>query len=619
MSLITDRRDQDFVLYEMLQVQDLFSTELFSEYSRDMFDMTLDLAQKIGEQEVLPRYMEGDREGARLENGEARAPACYHDLQKIMVEGGWFTVSEDTDVGGQGFPYVMAMAVQENFIFNMAYYMYSGAGVGAAHLIQKYGTEKQKEKYMYNMFSCKWSGTMILTEPEAGSDLGNIRTKAIRQPDGTFRISGSKIFISGGDSDLYENIVHPVLARIEGDPEGTSGISIFLVPKYMVNDDGSIGKRNDYAITAIEHKMGLRGNATCAMSFGDNGDCYAELLGEERQGMKIMFNMMNEERINMGLQALSTSSAAYLHALDYAKERVQGKKITDMQNPDAPGTAIINHADVRRMMIWMKSHVEGMRALVYFCAYAIDRSRALDGDESAKWHGLMELIVPITKAFCTDMGFRVTEQAIQTYGGYGFCQDYPVEQFMRDLKIGSIYEGTNGIQSLDLVGRKLGQKKGANFINLLSEMKGRIARYRESEALKALTEEMDTAVNLLGEMGMFLAKCGKEGKFMVPLAHSYPFLIMMGNIIMGWLLYWQAGIAAEKLADICGQKGITLSDDSSIKSLAQENRETAFYYGKLLSARYYLMNVLPASQSLAQAIRNQDLSPVYIPEESFAS
>ncbi|HOM88469.1 MAG TPA: acyl-CoA dehydrogenase family protein, partial [Spirochaetota bacterium] len=321
MSLIVDRRDQEFVLYEMLGLEELFSTPRFADYSKDMFDMAIDLSKRISEEEVLTSYMEGDREGAKLINGDVKVPHCYHHLHKIMNDSGLFTMAVSPEAGGQGFPYVIDLAAREYYVFNMGFLLYPEAAVGAAHLIEVYGTEEQKNKYMYKMYEGKWGGTMVLTEPEAGSDVGNLKTKAIPQPDGTYKIVGSKIFISGGDSDLFENIVHPVLARIEGDPSGTAGISIFLVPKYLVNDDGTIGKKNDVTITGIEHKMGLKGSATCSMSFGDNGNCYAELLGKPRQGMKIMFQMMNEARIGMGLQGLGTASIAYLHALNYAKER----------------------------------------------------------------------------------------------------------------------------------------------------------------------------------------------------------------------------------------------------------------------------------------------------------
>lgn len=617
MSLTTNRRDQDFVLYEMLGIDSLFNTEKFREFSRDTFDMTLDMAYRLGEKEVLPRLMEADREGARLEDGNVHVPRCYHDLQKIMAEGGWFTVAAPQDAGGQGMPYVIEVAVQENFLFHMAFFMYSGGAVGASHLIYEYGTDEQKKKYMYKILECKNGGTMALTEPDAGSDVGALKTRAYRQSDGTYKIRGQKIFISGGDCDMFENIVHPILARIEGDPTGTAGISIFLVPKYLVNEDGTRGRRNDYSVTGIEHKMGLCGSATCSMSFGDNDNCYAELLGRERQGMKIMFNMMNEERINMGIQGLSTGSAAYHHALAYAKDRVQGKSIMNAMNPDAPSVTIISHADVRRMLMWMKSHVEALRAMVYLCAYSIDRKKTSSDDESKKWGGIMEFMVPILKAYGTDTGFRITENAIQVYGGYGYCKDYPVEQFMRDMKIGSIYEGTNGIQSMDLVLRKLNQDGGANFKNLVSEMLGAASRYGIIPSLAGISGKFGSAVTVLTDTVEYFGNCMKEKKFMVPVINSYPFLTLAGNVISAWLLYWQAGIASEKLAAMALKAGFELSDREKMKAMIADDSEAAFYNAKILTADFFINNVLPQALAIKDAIRTNDMSALKMSEEQF--
>jgi len=617
MSLTINRRDQDFVLYEMLGIDSLLDTVKFKDFSRETFDMTLDMAFRLGEKEVLPRLMEADREGASLIDGEVHVPKCYHDLQKIMAEGGWFTVAAPLDAGGQDMPYVIEAAVQENFLFHMAYFMYSGGAVGASHLIYDFGTEEQKKKYMYKILECRNGGTMALTEPDAGSDVGSLKTKAFRQPDGTYKIKGQKIFISGGDCDMFENIVHPVLARIEGDPAGTSGISIFLVPKYIVNDDGSLGRRNDYTITGIEHKMGLRASATCSMSFGDNDNCYGELLGQERQGMKIMFNMMNEERINMGIQGLSTGSAAYHHALAYAKDRVQGKSIINMMNPDAKPVTIINHPDVRRMLMWMKTHVEALRAMVYLCAYAIDRKKSSDGEDAKKWGGIMEFMVPVLKAFGTDTGFRITETAMQVYGGYGYCKDYPVEQFLRDMKIGSIYEGTNGIQSMDLVLRKLNQENGKNFKTLVAEMYAAINKYKGMPQLSDLTAKFEDAITVLTGTVEHFSDCMKNKKFMVPVINSYPFLNLTGNVMSAWLLYWQAGIASEKLAGLAAEGGFTVSDKEKMKQLMETNNDAAFYNGKILSASFFINNVLPQALAIKQCIEAGDMSAMKLGEEHF--
>jgi len=546
-------------------------------------------------------------------------PKSYHRLMKLFREGGWASIATSPEAGGQGFPYTLYLATAEGFIHNFAFLSYPFLAIGAAHLIEQYGTAEQKKKYMEKMYAGLWGGSMALTEPEAGSDVGSLKTKAVRQPDGSYRLSGSKIFITSADSDLFENIVNPVLARIEGDPAGTKGISIFLVPKYLVNPDGSPGRRNDYSIGGIEHKMGIKGSATCQLNLGDNGDCYGEILGEERQGMKVMFQLMNEARIGVGLQGMGTAATAYLHALAYARERVQGSDIANFQNPDAPRVAIINHADVKRMLLWMKSHVEGMRALVYFCGLCVDRAESLGkGEEAEKWHGIMEVLTPICKSYCSDMGFRVTELAIQVYGGYGYCQDYPVEQYLRDLKIASIYEGTNGIQSLDLVGRKLGQRKGANFIALLGEMNGAIRKYGGIEGLKDLAADFQAGVNLLGEMGMFFAQCGKAGKFFVPISNAYPFLNMMGTVVLGWLLFWQAGLAKPKLDALYKAASVDPADRQRREAFMKENGEAAFYNGKVLSARYYLKHVLPQAEAIAKAIRTEDLTPVEISPECFA-
>ncbi len=614
MSLTTNRRDQDFILYEMLGIEELFLTEKFKDFTRDTFDMTLDMAYKLGEKEVLPRCMEADREGASLVNGSVYVPKCLHSLQKIMSDGGWLTVSAPQDAGGQGMPYVIETAVQENFLFHMGYFMYPAGATGAAHLIYDFGTDDQKKKYMHKIFEGKNGGTMLITEPDAGSDVGALKTKAIRQPDGTYKIKGQKIFISCGDNDLFENIIHPILARIEGDPEGTSGVSLFLMPKYLVNDDGSKGRRNDYTVTGIEHKLGLSANATCAMSFGDNDNCYAELLGEQRQGMKIMFNMMNEERINMGLQGLSTGSAAYHHALSYAKERIQGRPIT---GSDAKAVTIINHPDVRRMLMWMKSHVEALRAMVFLCAYSIDRKKSSAGDESGKWGGIMEFMVPVLKAFGTDTGFRITETAMQVYGGYGYCKDYPVEQFLRDMKIGSIYEGTNGIQSTDLVMRKLSQNSGQNFRNLVTEMYSALDKYSSIDLISGLSGKFRDAVNVFTDTAEYLTGCMKEKNLLIPLVNSYPFLNLTGIVMSAWLLYWQAGIASQKLAGKAANEGFDVKDIVKMEQLTAKDRDAAFYNSKILTSTFFINNVLPQAFAIKQAIESNDISAMKLVEEDF--
>jgi len=336
--------------------------------------------------------------------------------------------------------------------------------------------------------------------------------------------------------------------------------------------------------------------------------------------MKIMFQMMNEARLAVGMQGLASASIAYLHALKYAKERFQGSSIMEMKNPEAPRVAIIQHPDVRRMLLWMKSSVESMRALAYFVALCFDMHHAGNDDaEKDKWIGYAEVLTPIVKAYCSDIGFRVTEYAMQIYGGYGFCSEYPVEQFMRDEKIASIYEGANGIQALDLVGRKLGMKKGAYFMNLLGLMGDTVARYKGQEGLRDLGEAVQTSVNILADTAMFFASCGKTGKFLVPVNNAYPFLMMMGKVVSGWFLFWQAGIAGEKLDALAKKGGVSGSDHAALAGLAKTSKDAAFYLGKIASAQYFIRNVLPEVEAAAKAAKTEDMSVVEIPEESFAS
>ena len=619
-NLIVDERDQQFILHEMLEVEGLCKSPKFAEFSRDMFDMILAEAQKLAVQKIFPTLVESDREGCRLENGQVYVPECFRSVYKLFCEGGWNAMSFPPEAGGQGLPMTVRTAAHEWFTHNFSFITYPGTVEGAAHLIEVFGTEKQKEKYLGRMVAGEWGGTMVLTEAGAGSDVGNLSTKAIRQPDGTFRIQGSKIFITAGDHNLVENIIHPVLARIEGHPAGTKGISIFLVPKYLVNEDGSLGRRNDFEIAKIEEKMGIHGSATCVMNFGDNGECYAEILGEEMQGMKIMFQMMNEARIGVGLQGLASASIAYLHAVQYAKERLQGTSLMDFKNPEAPKVPIIQHPDVRRMLLWMKSNVESTRAIVYYCAHCFDMSQILDdAEKKEKWIGLAEVLTPIVKAYVSDIGFRVTELAIQVYGGYGYCSEYPVEQFMRDVKIASLYEGTNGIQALDLVGRKLSMKRGAYFMGLLGEMSTTISKFKDDPRLTDLVEATKAAVDSLVDIGMFFAKCGKEGKFMVPISNAYPFLMMMGKVVSGWLLLWEAGVAAEKLDALGKAQGVERSDPGKWADFVQSNKDAAFYTGKVASAKYFIKNVLPEVDAAVKAIKSEDLSIMEIPEGSFAS
>ena len=496
-----DERDLRFILHEVFNISEVILGKApFDDHDKDMVNMVLDAAVKFAENEIAPTYPDEVHRKpveAVFRDGKVFAPGIYHRLWKLYAEGGWFSIADSPEVGGQGLPEVVgATCMNMFFACNEAFIMYPSLTHGAAKLVEKFCSEELKAIYLNKMFDGTWAGTMCLTEPGAGSDVGALKSTAKRNPDGTYSITGTKCFISAGDHDLAENIIHPVLARIEGDPPGTKGISIFLVPKIRVNPDGSLGKSNDVATGNIESKMGIHGNATCTLNFGENGNCIGYLMGQERDGMKIMFHMMNEERQGVGMMGVALASSAYRHALAYSKDRVQGSNI--MQKDPTVTVPIIQHPDVRRMLLKQKSIVEGIRMLCLYCYYAMDRRKAAIGDEEAdKWRGMIEVLTPIVKSYCTEMGLVVNDLAVQTYGGYGYCREYPVEQFMRDQKINTIYEGTNGIQAMDLLGRKLGMKKGTCFMALINEAKACLGQTIEMGILKEETAIVDSALDAI--------------------------------------------------------------------------------------------------------------------------
>ena len=456
---LVDSRDVRFVIFEMLDIDKLKGFARFAEFDRGMYDEILKLAEKIAVDQFYSTNAEGDKTGLKFNaaTGEVTVPASFHKAFRTFMEAGFHNLSFPPEEGGMGMPVAISFACEEYFnAGNTSLAMYCSSITGTSHLIMNNGSEELKKMFLPKMIEGLWGGTMCLTEPGAGTDVGALKSKAVRQKDGTYLITGQKIFISNGEQDITENIIHPVLARIEGDPPGTKGISIFIVPKYLINPDGSLGARNDMICSGIEHKMGLKGNATSTLNFGDNGKCVGYLLGKERQGMKIMFQLMNEARIFTGIQAQSVSSAAYLHAVTYARNRLQGAHITQMLNENAPKVSIIEHPDVKRMLLYMKSTVEGMRMLTLYLAYNQDiLLSATDAEELKEAKAIIEILTPIVKAGISDAAWLVTSEAIQVYGGYGYCQEYPVEQYARDSKVFSIYEGTNAIQSLDLQMRKI--------------------------------------------------------------------------------------------------------------------------------------------------------------------
>ena len=450
------------------------------------------------------------------------------------------------------------------------------------------------------MYTGEWTGTMLLTEPEAGSDLGALTSSAVKNEDGTYTITGNKIFISSGEHDLAENIIHPVLARIEGAPEGTAGISLFIVPKIWVNEDGSLGEANDVVCTGVEEKMGIHGNATCSMSLGSKGKCRGMLLGEENKGMRSMFLMMNEARLLVGIQAFACASTAYMYAVNYARQRVQGRHLLNMMDKSAPSVPIIQHPDVRRMLLTMKVYVEGMRSLLYYVGMCDDRIDVAENEEEkAKYKGLIDLLIPLAKGYVSDKAFDVCNLGVQVYGGYGYIKEYPMEQLLRDCRITPIYEGTNGIQAMDLLGRKLGLNKGKPIMDLMGEIQNTIATARTHAKIEAYAGKVEEALNKLGEVALHLGKTAMSSEVMTAFAHAYPFMEVSGDVVMSWLLLWRATIAAEKLEN------------------GAKKKDAAFYEGQLKSAEFFVHSVLPVTLGKMDAILVTNDAVVDIAEDSF--
>ena len=616
-NLLVNTRDQQFLLFEQFGIEKVFDSEAYGGYSKDDILMILSEAEKMAVSVIFPTLKEGDEEGCHIKDGKVTVPKCFREPFKKYCEAGWINPMDSPDVGGQGLPHAAGYAVSEFFCAaNYAFMMYPGLTHGAANLINVYGNEEQKKKYMAKCFSGEWTGTMCLTEPGAGSDVGALKTTAKRLPDGKFLITGTKCFISAGDHDLTPNIIHPVLARIEGDPAGTKGISIFIVPKIRVNDDGSLGEGNDVNCGGIEHKMGIKASATATLNFGEDGKCIGELLGEERSGIKVMFQMMNEARLGVGLQGVSAGSAAFQHAVAYAKERIQGTPVWEMKNPAAKAVTIINHPDVRKKLMWMKAHVEGIRALAYFGGYCMDMSEiSKTEEEKANWEGYLELLTPIIKSYSTDKGLLICSAAMDVYGGYGYCSEYPVEQLMRDEKIACIYEGTNGIQALDFVGRKLGQRKGANVMNMAGMIQKGLAKYKNNPELAKSAATLEEALNAVIDLTMFFAAAGKGGNFIAPIYNASKFLEIFGDLVVGYFLMDGASIAQEKLNAMYEAKGLTTIGKQ--KGLQREDMDGAFYAGKVASAKFFLNDVVTTVKARCEAIKAGDKSAMEMTDQGF--
>ncbi len=561
-------KDLQFVLHEVLKAS-ASDISGYSELEPDFTAAVLEEAGKICSDVLAPLNAVGDKEGCSLENGVVRVPTGFKEAFDQVREGGWTGLDMPEEYGGQNMPYVLGTAVGEMFsASNQAFTMYQGLTHGAASAILAHGTDAQKETFLPKMVSCEWTGTMNLTEPHCGTDLGLMRTKAEPQDDGSFKLSGQKIFISSGEHEMAGNIIHLVLAKIPGGPDGIKGVSLFIVPKFMVNEDGSLGARNGVSCGALEEKMGIHGNSTCVMNY-DEATGY--LLGTEHKGMRAMFTMMNEARIGVGMQGVAQAEAAYQNAVVYAKDRLQGRDVTGVKNPDGPADPLIVHPDVRRMLMDQKSFVEGARAFILWGSSLIDAAHRA-GDKDAD--GLISLMTPVIKGFLTDVGYAMTVEAQQVYGGHGYIEEWGMSQFTRDARIAMIYEGANGVQALDLVGRKLAQDGGKHVMAFFEMIKSYCAEQKDVEGMEPFIEPLKKASKDLQAAGMFFMQNGMKNPN-AALAGSTDFMHMMGHVCLG--LMWARMARA------------------SLDALASSPADAAFYETKLATGRYYMARRLPAT------------------------
>ena len=565
---VAPTKDLQFVLHEVLEVSRT-GIPGYSELDPDFTGAVLEEAGKLASEVLAPLNASGDREGCRLENGVVHTPKGFKAAYDQMKAGGWMGLDCDPDYGGQGMPYVLGTAVGEMFVAaNMAFNMYQGLTHGAYSAIHAHGTLAQKTTYLAKMVAGDWSGTMNLTEPHCGTDLGMLRTKAEPQADGSYHITGQKIFISAGEHDLTDNIIHLVLAKAPGGGAGTKGISLFIVPKYLVTATGALGPRNALSVGKIEEKMGIHGNATCVMNY-DGATGF--LLGDLHKGMRAMFTMMNEARLGVGLQGYAQAEAAYQNALIYALERLQGRDVTGAKNPSGPADPLIVHPDIRRNLMDQKSFVEGARAFTLWGALLIDKARR---SEDAAAEGMISLLTPVLKGFQTDKGFEMTVAAQQVWGGHGYIEDAGMSQFARDARIAMIYEGANGVQALDLVGRKLAQDGGKHVLAFFDLVKAFIKENEADAAMADFLAPLKAASKDLQAAGLYFMQNGLKNPNNA-LAGSYDFMHLFGHVCLGLMWARMAKSAQTALAD-----GAT---------------DAGFYHAKIATGRYYMARHLPAT------------------------
>jgi alkylation response protein AidB-like acyl-CoA dehydrogenase len=599
-----DLRDLKFILFEYLDINKILSYEKFKNFSVEDLNMIIEEANKVCRDVIGPTLQDGEQITAQFKQGNVSVPPSFHENWKIMVENGWIGPSKSAEFGGQGLPASVAGMVTLLFnTANMAFMCYAGLAIGAGGLIEDFGTEEDKSLFVEKMYTGKWGGTMCLTEPDAGSDNGYLRTKAIPDPASKdpriYKIEGTKSFITGGDHNLTENIIHLLIARIEGAPEGTKGISLFIVPKIWVNPDGSLGEPNDVITSGIEHKMGIKGSSTCTLNFGENGKCRGILLGEPNSGMKKMFQMMNEARIGTGIQATGCATQAYDTARKYAKERVQGPLFT---NRNAPRVRIIEHEDVRRMLMNLKAGIEACWGFAGKLFYLGDVA-ANDPDKEIRDLAELrsELIIPLIKAYVADFSFLLCRDAMQILGGVGYCGEFPVEQNTRDCKILSIWEGINYIQALDLVGRKLNMKGGKVFQGWLNEVTSFATEHKKDPDFIVDFDLLNKACQALGDYAAsFVQIFTTGGKIKLVPLNATRFLDCFAETLLAQIILEQGLVARQKLKDV-----------------KPDSADAIFYRGKIETVKYFCRNILTNVFARHASFKLQDTSAIDIPEEAF--
>ncbi len=588
-----------FLLYDVLDAESLTRHAYFREHSRETFDMVLDTALKIGRDLLQPHLREMDQDAPKLVDGQVKVHPMVKKFMTECGEGGWIAAGAPFEREGQQLPTMIVNAFM--FIFGAANYSasaYPMLTTGAAHLIESFGSEKLMETFVPRMFAGQWQGTMALTEPQAGSSLAEIITQAEPTDAGYYKIRGQKIFISASDHDGVENIVHLMLARIQGAPPGIKGISLFVVPKLRPDEQGGLTP-NDVNVAGLYHKLGYRGAPIAQLSMGENDDCRGYLVGEPHKGLSYMFQMMNEARIGVGVGAAGIASAAYYAALQYTRERQQGRKLTE-KDPTQQSVFIIEHPDVKRMLLFQRAVVEGSLSLLLQCSKYADLAKVAEENDREKYALLLDVLVPVAKTYPSEMGILASSQALQCLGGYGYCDEFPVEQFYRDARIHPIHEGTTGIHGLDLLGRKVVMKNGAGFRLFVTEVQNATQAAMEYPDLRGYAERLEEALNRLQEVTSVLTQIGQQGDTEIFLADATLYLELFGLISVGWQWLLQAMVATNKLEGPLPEQDVQ------------------FFEGKIFTFKYFFHYELPKTEGLVKRLLEADGLTVRMSDELFS-